>query len=318
MRVLLPEALTVDPDIIALPDYSFLDVETLGTILIPFSDIHIDGVTQSTEEEVEALAISFSSGGIITEELPPAVVRQPEGSEKPYKLVYGYARCESLQELLQQSWFFTLLEGSEDALIDVRTFEGERSPKRVNTENDMKNYLVDQILRGKIDNNEDAIRWRFKKVYPNRGKEVCARVIEMVTLAAQTPQDFILYPTIARIEQWVENHSDSNYKVDGGFDVSRNMYGVVCKEGQQSSTVLQAVKRFRDSGKRTYVIGHFGPIKKRGTIESLREKYVQEFDNIRESLEHAGLTEWPIQILGYLPQVSDTEPLSSLVDPVTV
>jgi hypothetical protein len=318
MRVDLQQALTVDPDIIALPDYSFLDVETLGTILIPFSDIYIDGVTKSTEEEVEAITISFFSGGIITEEFPPAVVRQPEGSEKPYKLVYGYARCEALKELSQESWFFTLLEGSEDALIDVKTFEGERSPKRVNTENDMKNYLVDQILRGKIENNEDAIRWRFKKVYPNRGKEVCARVIEMVTLAAQTPQDFILYPTIARVEQWVENHSDSNYKVDGGFDVSRDMYGVVCKEGQQSSTVLQAVKRFRDTGKRTYVIGHFGPRTKRGTIESLREKYVQELDNIRESLEHAGLTEWPIQLLGYLPQISDTEPLSSLVDPVTV
>jgi hypothetical protein len=325
MRVLLPEALTVDPDVIGLPDFSFLGVDTLGTEIIAFDQIYIDDLTGNltkeethTGAEIEALRISFSTGGIITEEFPPAVVRQPEGSAKPYKLVYGYGRCEALQELQQERWFFTVLEGTEDALFDVKAFENEQPPKRINKEVDMKKYLMQKVLTGKIPNTEEAIRKQFKLVYPNRGKEVCNRVVQMVTFGAQTPQDFILYPSTARVKQWIENHSALELKVDGEFDAERDMYGTVCKEGYQYRTVLNAVKRYRETGKNTYVIGHFGPLTKRATIDGKREKFIEEFNDVKDALEQCGLTVWPIEVLGYLPQIPSVDSLKYLVDPVTV
>jgi hypothetical protein len=322
MRVPFSQALTVDPDLIALPNYSHLDVQSLGTQIIPFSDIYIDDLTGNTTKvethtaaEIEALRISFATGGLITSEFPPAVVRQPEGSALVYKLVYGYGRCESLQELLQDRWFFTVLEGSEEALLDVKATENEEPPKRINKEIDMKKYLMDKVTRGIISNTEDAIARQFKKVYPGQPKVVQNRVVQMVTYQADTPIDFIQYTSVPRVKQWIANHATEEIKVDGEFDTDRDMYGVVCKEGYQYRSVLHAAKRYRESGKKTYVVGHFGPLTKNATIYGKREKFVKEFDDIKDALENLGMTTWPIVVLGYLPQIPSEESLKHLVDP---
>jgi len=319
MHVHLHEALTVDPDRIAVPDYTHLNVISLGTEIISWDKIYIDDHTENTTkedthtpEEIEALRISFATGGLMLSEFPPAVVKT-DGLTKPYKLVYGFGRSEALQLLKTQKWFFTVLEGDNESLLDVKAFENEQPPKRINKEVDMKKYLHGKVLRGMIPNTEEAIRKKFKDVYPNRGKDVCNRVIQMVMHQADTPQPYYIYTSSPRVKQWIENHSSENIKVDGDWDPERDMYGVQCKEGYQYRVVLNAIKRYRETGKKTYVVGHFGPITKRATIDGKREKFVAEFSDIRDALSNCGLKTWPIDVLGFLPQVKQTDNWKVLV-----
>lgn len=308
---------------IPVPDWTHLNVFSSEAKVISFKDIFIDDIDGNrgkvqgdthTAEEIETLRMSFANG-VDTKEFPPAVAFRGNHYDKPYVLQYGFGRCEALQELNQKEWFFTVLEGDEDALEDVQASENEYLPKRLNREIDMKQFLARKIHEGKIPNTETAIRAKFRKVYPNRSKSVMDRVVQMVMNDTNTPQPFIVYTSTARIRQWLENHSKETYFIEGEFDYERNMYGVHIKEGYQYRTVLQAIKRYQNTGKKTYVLGHFGSPTKNATLKTKRNQFIQEFNSIRESLEFIGANVWPIEVMGFLPQDKETESMRELVKP---
>ena len=115
---------------------------------------------------------------------------------KPWKLEYGYGRQGALRDLQTKEWFFTWIEGSEDALEDVQAQENEQLPKRLNEELDMRKLLIGKVITGKIEKTEKAIRAKFSKVYPNRKKEVRNRVIAQVMDELDIPQPYIIYSSV--------------------------------------------------------------------------------------------------------------------------
>lgn len=313
-----------NPNSIPVPDWTHLNVFSKGTKVIAFKDIYIDDLTGNigkiegdthTSEEIESLRMSFA-GGVDTKEFPPGVVYRGDHYEKPYVLKYGFGRIEAVQELNQKEWYFTVLEGDDDAIEDVQASENEDLPKRLNREIDMKQFLARKIHEGNISNTESAIRAKFRKVYPNRSKEVCNRVVQMVMNDASTPQPFIIYTSTARIRQWLENHSRENYFIEGEYDPALDMYGTHIKEGYQYRTVIQAIKRYKETGKKTYVIGHFGAPTKKATLKVKRAQFIREFDVLRECLQHIGANVWPIHVLGFFPQDKENESMKELVKPI--
>jgi hypothetical protein len=307
---------------IPLPDWSHLNVKTKGTIVIPFDQIYIDDITGNqtkvethTGEEIEALRLSFA-GGVDLKEFPPAIVYRGDNYDKPYRLVYGYGRVEAIQVNKQTSWYFTLLEGGEDELEDVQAAENEVLPKRINKEIDMIKFLCDKVRQGKIPNTEQGIRDKFKKIYTNRANGVCGRVVQQVMENLNTPQPYYIYPSTARVKQWLDNHSSKLYEIGGELDYNRDMYGVLCKEGYQYRAVLAAIKRYAETGKFTYIIGHFTVPTSKATLEVKRKQFVNELNDILKSLQSCGLTVFPLKLLGFLPQDRENENLKVLVDPV--
>lgn len=304
---------------VPVPDWSHLNVVSKDTIILDFDKIYIDDlegnrakVETHTGEEIETLKNSFAEG-VDLKEFPPAVRYRGEHYDKPYELVYGYGRTEAILLNKQNSWFFTLLQGDDDAMEDVQAAENEQLPKRINKEVDMKKFLADKVRKGKIANTEKDIRDKFKKVYPNRSKEVVNRVVQQIMEDLSTPQPYILYTSTPRVEQWLNNHSSENYEVGGEYDAKRSMYGVHIKEGYQYRAVIAACERYKKTGKYTYVIGHFAAPTKKATLNSKRKQFIEEFDNIRKALEHCGLTTWPIKVLGFFPQDKENENLKRLV-----
>ena len=307
---------------IPIPDWTQANVISKDTVILNFNDIYIDDmdgnktkVETHTAEEIETLKNSFAEG-VDLKEFPPAVRYRGVQYDKPYELVYGYGRCEALLSNKKKEWFFTLLEGDDDAMEDVQAMENEALPKRINKEVDMRKFLAAKVKEGKIGNTEKDIREKFRKIYANRDKTVMNRVIQQVMEELNTPQPYILYTSTPRIQQWLDNHSSESYSIEGEYDDDRGMVGVHIKEGYQYRAVIAAIQRYYKEGQRTYVIGHFSPPTKKATLDSKRKQFIKEFNDIRTALESCGLNVWPIEVMGFLPQDKEKDNLKKLVKAV--
>jgi hypothetical protein len=308
-----------NPSFIPVPDWTHLNVISKETIIVPFDQIYINQIDRNNSkvephsaEEIEILKNSFAEG-VDLKEFPPAIRFRGFQHKKPYELIYGFGRTEGLLSNKLKSWYFNLLEGDDDAFEDVQAAENESLPKRINKEVDMRHFLAKKIEQGKIANDEKTIREKFKKIYPNRDKSVMNRVVQQVMEAVNTPQPFILYTSTPKIQDWLENHSSEEYVIEGEYDDERQMYGTHIKEGYQYRAVIAAIKRYAETGEKTYVIGHCAAPTKKATLNSKRKQFIQEFENIRKAMKSCGLTTWPIVILGFFPQDKERENLKQLV-----
>ena len=307
---------------VPVPDWSHLDVTSPtsnSTVRLKWDEIYIDDITGNitkeeahTAEEIEALRLSFSAQ-VDTTQFPPAVKYRGKEYAKPYQLVYGYGRSEALRLLETEGWFFTLLEGTEDALEDVQAQENEMLPKRVNEEVDMRKFLIQKVTDGKIEKTEEAIRAKFKKVYPYRRKETMNRVVPQVLKELGVRLPYILYTSKSKVEDWISNHSKEEYVIGEKFDHERNMYGVQMKEGYDWRVVMNAMQTFAETGKKTYVICHCGAPTKKQNFSIKRKNIVLRFDHWKSVYTKMGVTTWPIVLMGALPQDRKNESLKSLV-----
>ena len=307
---------------VPVPDWSHLDVtspSSNSTVRLKWDEIYINheegNITKEephTAEEIQALRLSFAAQ-VDTTQFPPAVKYRGKEYAKPYQLVYGYGRSEALRLLETEGWFFTLLEGTEDALEDVQAQENEMLPKRVNEEVDMRKFLIQKVTDGKIEKTEDAIRAKFKKVYPYRRKETMNRVVPQVLKELGVKLPYILYTSKSKVEDWISNHSKEEYVIGEKFDHERNMYGVQMKEGYDWRVVMNAMQTFAETGKKTYVICHCGAPTKKQNFSIKRKNIVLRFDHWKSVYTKMGVTTWPIVLMGALPQDRKNESLKSLV-----
>jgi len=312
-------------NLLPIPDWHHLDVDSIKLIWIEFKDIYIDDinfnetkVNAHTSDEIQKLEQSFR-GGVDTREFTPAVEEYFATDGKRYKLVYGYGRSEALRGLGLTGWFFVVLKGNADSIEDVQAQENEQLPKRINKEVDMRHFLSNKVRSGKIENTETAIKAKFRKVYHNRAKDVRNRIVQQVMEDCHTPQPYILYTSVPKIQDWLEHHSavhlDTPYSIKASFDANRNMYGVVVKEGYQNRTVVEAVKRYKETGKKTYIIGHCGGPTDKQTFKVKRKQFVIGYKEIEMAFKHVGARVFPIKIMGFLPQDREVENLKVLIDP---
>ena len=308
---------------VPVPDWSHLDVTSPSsqpTVKLDWDQVYIDDIDGNvtkeeahSAEEIESLRLSFSAK-VDEKEYTPAVTYRGKLYLKPWKLVYGYGRSEALRLLGTKGWFFTVLEGTEDALEDVQAQENEMLPKRVNEEVDMRKFLIQKVNEGKIEKTPEAIQAKFKKVYPYRRKETMNRVIPQVLKELGVKLPYILYTSAPKAQDWIDNHSKEDYVIGEQYDAERDMYGVQMKEGYQWRAVINAIITYANTGKKTYVICHCGAPTKKQTFSIKRKKILEVFDNLQSSLEKLGLKIWPIVVLGALPQDRKNENLKELVD----
>ena len=307
---------------IPVPDWSHLDVTSptdSPTIKLNWDLIHIDDIEDnSTKEEphtaaeIETLRLSFSAK-VEEREFPPAVQYRGKQFAKPWKLVYGFGRAEALRLLNTKGWFFTNLEGDEDAIEDVKAQENELLPKRVNEEVDMRKFLIGKVVSGKIEKSETAIRAKFRKVYPFRKKEVENRVVPQVLSELGVKLPYVLYTSTPKVQDWIDNHSRDDYVINNEFDKERDVYSIVMKEGYQYRAVLKAYQTYEETGKKTGVIFHCGAPTSKATLNKKRDKVLQDFNSLKKTLFSCGTKIWPIEILGALPQDREKDNIKELI-----
>ncbi len=308
---------------VPVPDWSHLDVlspTNSPTVKLNWDQVYIDEISGNgtkeephTAAEIEALKLSFAAK-VDEKEFPPAVKYQGKKYAKPWKLVYGYGRSHALKDLNTKGWFFTNLEGTEDALEDVQAQENEMLPKRVNEEVDMRKFLIQKVTDGKIEKTEAAIRAKFKKVYPYRRKEAMNRVVPQVLKELGVKLPYILYTSKSKVEEWIENHSKEDYVIGEKFDHERDMYGVQMKEGYDWRVVMNAMQTYVETGKKTYVLVHCGAPTSKQNFSIKRKKVLARFEHWRSVYAAMGVKVWPVVVMGALPQDRKNENLKVLVE----
>lgn len=309
-----------NPDAIALPDYTDLGVTSVKNIRLDFKDIHIDDidgqytkVETHTSQEIEQLRLSFA-GGVDTMEFPPAVYDRGEGHDKRYVLVYGYGRSEAIRALGTKSWIFTLFTGTPEQMKDVQARENEGYVKRLNKEVDMRKYLSSKVSRGLIKNSEKSINDEFIRIYGKTRDKTCRnRVVKMVMEETGTPQPYIIYTSVPKIQDWIDNHSSVEHKIGGEFNPETDTYGVCIGEGYQYRVIMQAITRYVETGKYTDLIGHVGAPTAKATLETKRQKFMTQLEQHKHELKMCGLEVFPLNVIGFLPQERGTENLKELM-----
>ena len=308
---------STEPSNIASPDWSHLNVETKPTLKLTWDEIYINDdlnaskVKEHSSEEIQSLKLSFSEK-VDIKEYPPAV-RYRGGDREPWELVYGFGRSEALRLLNTEGWFFTHLEGSDDAIEDVQAQENEKLPKRINEERDMVHFLIQKVNHGHIEKTEKDIRRKFSLVYSYRPSVVRNRVIEKTLAALGVEQPFITYTSTPKIENWIRNHSREEYVINNDYDKDRDLYVVTMKEGYQYRVVSNAFQTYKETKKKTGVIFHCGSPTKKATLYKKRKQVLEGFNEIRENMESCGLKIWPIEIIGALPQDRESDNIKELV-----
>lgn len=271
------------------PDYSHIssDIKISDPIWIKFDDIYIDdeagNIARADGQDpshVEDLKFSFSNGVLVNEELG-AVVPQPKGSEKPYKLLYGYGRTLSQQELGVEGWAFNVVDANQTQQEDIASAENEpKAPKKNNQERDIINIKSRQVKEGRIPNNEDAIYENLKKTYPRRKKESLDRIAAGIYETNATPLKYAYY-TEAKIKNWRTNYSSVWFEMDGKWDTARQNFGYTSKIGGLYRTEHRARRKYASTGFKSYVNVFTGQVTKGSTLEQQRISILNEYIQLR-------------------------------------
>ncbi len=271
------------------PDYSHIsDNIVIGDAMwISFDDIFIDdeegNIARADGQDpahVEDLKRSFSAGVLINEELG-AVIKQPAGSPKPYKLVYGYGRTLSLMELGLKGWAYNEIEGTQTEIEDVQSSENEpKAPKKVNQEKDIIRLKSRQVKEGRLSNNEDVIMANLKKTYPRKYKPSLARIAAGIFEDNNTPVKYAYY-TEAKIKLWRENHSKEWFEVGGKWDTKKLEHGFTTHNGGLYRTMYRAAMKYAQDGTKSYVNCFTGTVSKGSTLNQQRQSCIDEYVKLR-------------------------------------
>ena len=267
------------------PDYSHIssDIVVGDAQWIDFDDIHIDdefgNIARADGQDpshIEDLKFSFSNGVLVNEELG-AVVPQPEGSPKKWKLLYGYGRSYSQISLGAKGWAFNPIYANQTEQEDIASYENEPdAPKRNNQERDIINIKSKQVREGRIPNNEDAIFQNLKKTYPRRHTQSLNRIAAGIYETNGTPIKYAYYND-SKIKLWRENHSSEWFEIDGKWDLEKQSFGFTSKIGGLMRTMHRARVKYAEGSFVSYVNVFTGQVTKGSTLEQQRLSIINEY-----------------------------------------
>lgn len=322
------------------PDYSHInpDIIVEDTIKLRFDQIYIDDAQGNTARMVDGtdqkagvdnqhildLTESFSSGVILTEPLPALQIpKKPENCHLHFthNLKYGFGRSLTIKGMGADGWFFHVIKyrkgspsylkyGSDltqDDWDGVTLSENEYLPKSYNKHGNIIHVIKQQIARKSIPNTEEAIKARIDKYLPNRKGQSKSKIAQQVMESSDTPFKYAFWND-TKIDLWVDNHLDSDipkYVSGGKWDEKREMWGYSSSINGLSRTYGQAIRKYAQTGFKSYVILHFGNPSARVPMISKRLNGIEEYCTLRsEYAEVYGKNVEVLKVMGAMPQVN--------------
>ena len=322
------------------PDYSHInpDIIVEATVKLKFDDIFIDDAQGNTarmvdgtdqkagadNQHIQDLTESFSQGVILTEPLP--ALQHPQNSSTThlnyrYRLRYGFGRSLTIKGMGADGWFFHVIQyrkgspsylkyGSDltqDDWDGVTLSENEYLPKMYNKHANIIHVIKQQIARGSLPNTEEAIKARIDKYLPNRKGQSKSKIAEAVMADKGTPFKYAFWND-TKIDLWVDNTLDSNipkYVSGGKWDEKREMWGYSSSINGLSRTYGQAIRKYAQTGHKSYVILHFGNPSARVPMMAKRLNGIEEYCTLRsEYAEVYGKNVEVLKVMGAMPQIN--------------
>lgn len=305
-----------------LPDFSNLKAFKVSVqkkpVKIKLSKIHIDDTHGNSAREhgtnskaIEAMKQSLSKGWITTECLPAVrKLKSKQGYE--WELVYGYHRCQAIEDLYDEDFemWFNVINCDETNIRKVRSFENEELPKAHNKESDIKRSIIQEIDAGILANDrEEIIKW-LNAVCPWRNAISKNRILSMVEEEKQTKSKFASY-TESKANRWVKDHSAIPFAFGGEIINGKRTF--LCKQGSQYRTCFQMIRRYVQDDVPCQVVFHVDPPTKGATLEKRRQQTLKAWNELLKSMKTLGANVSFMSVAGFLPQENGVENWSHLV-----
>jgi hypothetical protein len=280
-------------DKIVSPGSVFIEYEkiSLDDIYVPPMADNPVRVGGKDPVNVMALVQSFSHG-IDYSRMPPTVRRNPrrvDGKHYTWELITGNHRMEAFLKNGYTEWIFGVYEFArngysyEDSVRTFQLMENDHKPQLESSLNDIINTVSRLIAHGSklVNNTEDSIR-RYCNVYlPNMHGNKRNPIIQQIMRRAGTYQDIVTY-TADDTSVWIHNKTD--YVIGGNYDGKRNKYGWTVKEGYQYEYIMNATRKYAETGKESYFVCHTKAPTEKMDLDAKRINMQKVFENLEADL----------------------------------
>jgi hypothetical protein len=217
-------------------------------------------------------------------------------------------------DLGAKGWAFNVIDGTETEIEDACSFENEDPlPKASNKEQDIINLKSEQVRKGTLENDEEAILANIRKTYPRRKDASIRRIIAGIYEQNKTKQKFAYY-TSAKIILFREMHYAGDFAIAGELDTAWDEYGFTVKKGGCYRTFHKALRKYAETGRKSYLNAFCGQVSKGSTLEGQRAEIINEYITLR--VNHAIVYGNDVKFLtlnGFFPQVVEEENWSEFV-----
>ena len=250
---------------------------------------------------IQNLANSLQQG-VEYSKMPPVVrrkVRTVNGKIYLWELVAGNHRIEALRSFNKKEWIFDEYEFTcsdeytlEDVISTFQLRENNFAPALASTEDDVVNVISRLINNGSklIEPEENSIRAYVNDVcsymHGQTKNKVVKNVIRLLKKTGhKVHQDFVTY-TAQDVKDFIK-FEKVDISIGGEFDHKRKEFGWSVLEGYPHEFVLNAAKKYAESGHKSYFTFHtYRPLDKQ-TVQDKRDKMLMHLTSVEESIVKA-------------------------------
>jgi len=218
--------------------------------------------------------------------------KQINGKTYYYELVAGFHRFEALSRNHVEEWRFDVYDftGNPEAESDIQALENDHAPHKNMDKFGLANWLKYQVEQGFIERTENAMNKKveiFKFVAP----QTKTAAVNMAVNETGAYKD-ITVRSITEIKQFLDN--DDNYREDnrpkythsGNLDPHRLEHGWTVKEGYEDEYLFNAMKKFKETGRNSYFLGHV-KVPKSGSVNDSRKGMLEKFEYLESVIQES-------------------------------
>jgi hypothetical protein len=262
---------------------------------------------------VQSLTISLMNG--CDYNLQPPVVRPCkrviDGVRYDFELVCGNHRFEALQANGYDRWIFDIHEFAldglsyEDSLFSFQLEENDHAPRLTSSVADVVNIISRMITNNSklVENDEKSIAQYVDTHCKNMHHQTRGKIVRGVMAANGTYQDVVTY-TAKDVKSWV--NKNTSMKIGGEYDARRKKHGWSVLEGYEYEYLMNATRKFAETGKESYFICHTKAPTAQESLDFKRNKIIEKFEllesclvDVFEFYQENGRFPWDVQ--GFLP-----------------
>lgn len=274
-----------------------------------YSHVHL--ITQSFEN------------GIDYTKMPPTLLRLStpmmgnDGNILKYQILTGSHRLEAFRGLGFESWVFDVYDISRNSKFSYReikeTFqlrENNHSPALPASEEDVTKTVLSLIAKGsKLVLPEEAsirayIYENCSNMHRNTQNKCVKQILRSLQKNGTVVCDFYSY-TAEDVKDFISQKTD--LKQSGSYDPKRDEYGWTLLQGYEQEYIMNAARKFAETGKKSYFTLHTKTPTEDSSLEDRRQRMTENLNDFGMVIvkcadyyrKHGTL---PWYIMGFLPQ----------------
>jgi len=289
---------TLDPNKVTATIIVGLGIQYNGCEICEFKDIYIapqenNHAREKTKDpnQVQMLMGNLSNG-IYYDRKPPIVRYNPreiDGVIYKWELLCGHHRLEAMKRLGYTRWVFWIynicLDGYslDDCRIQLQLKENDHPAELASSAEDVSGAIMWLITHGSrlVVNTEQSIRDYVESNCKNMHPNTKGKVVRQVMAKANTYRRVVTF-TADDAYSWIENNT--NYSKGGEYDSKRKKYGWSVLEGYEYEQVMNAIRKFAETGKESYFVCRTKAPTKNEDLNTKRNKILKELSYLEECL----------------------------------